>query len=397
MPPEERSRFVTSSTIAPHAVVVGAGIIGLATAWELRRRDWHVTVVDPEPASGASRAAAGMLAPIAEVVWDQPHLYPLMIEAGAMYPAFVESITRAVGHDIGYLATETLVCAADAADRQHLTDLAGLQATMGLHVEPLTPSAARRLEPALAPSLAGAMHIPSDHQVDPRQVMAALLGLLDGPEPGWRLVAERAVELVRAGDRVRGVRLGDGTTVEADETILCTGLDADLVEGWQGEGRPAWRSALRPVWGDVLRATVPAHLRPLVTRTIRGIVHGYPVYLVPRADGSLVIGATSREDDRAGVLAGGVHQLLRDAYRLVPGVLECEVHEMIARPRPGTPDDVPLIGRLGEGLVLSTGYFRHGILLAPLGARLGADLVCGDALDPATAAALDPYRFTTRR
>ncbi|SDB79964.1 glycine oxidase [Raineyella antarctica] len=368
-------------------IVVGAGIIGLTTAWELVEEGWDVTLCDPEPGMGASRAAAGMLAAIAEVTWDQSALYPLMVASGRAWPELAARVEAAVGHPVGYLPVETLVCAGDAADRQALADLADLQHSLGMEIESITPSAARRLEPALGPGVVGAMRIPTDHQVDPRVFMAALLELLT---PRATLVRRRVTALTRQDDRVVGVRLEDGTLLAADEVLVTAGLDAGAIEGLP----PSLRLPLRPVRGDIIRVRVPERLRPLLTRTVRGIVHGFPVYLVPRADGTMVIGATSREDDLAGPSAGGIYQLLRDAQRLVPGVLECEVYEVLARPRPGSPDDVPLVGRLGPGLTLSTGYFRHGILLAALGARLAADLVAGRTPAPDVAAGVDPYRFS---
>lgn len=393
-------------------IIVGAGIIGLTTAWELLEAGWDVTVCDPEPMSGASFAAAGMLAPASEVVWDQPTLYGLMVSAAQLWPLLAGRVAAGVGRPVGHLTTETLVCAGDAADRRALADLTGLQRRLGMDLEEISSATARQLEPALGPGVVGAVRIPDDHQVDPRRIMAAILEVL---EQRGTVVRQQVSGLRRSGEardsadapdsadardnadageardgrRVVGVRLADGTTLAADEVLVAAGLASGGLDGLpEGLDLP-----LRPVWGDILRVRVPERLRPLVTRTVRGLVHGVPVYLVPREDGTLVIGATSREDGLAGPSVGGVHQLLRDAQRLVPGVLECEVLEVTARARPGTPDDVPLIGRVAPGLTVSTGYFRHGILLSALGARLGADLVAGREIEPETAAAVDPRRF----
>ncbi|WP_328285001.1 FAD-dependent oxidoreductase [Brevibacterium sp. UCMA 11754] len=146
----------------------------------------------------------------------------------------------------------------------------------------------------------------------------------------------------------------------------------------------------------MIRLRAPKALDPLLTRTIRGLVNARPVYIVPRPDGELVLGATSREDGRSGTNAGGVHQLLRDAERLVPAVLDCEITYITTRARPGSPDDVPIIGRIDPGCVVSTGFFRHGILLAPLGAGLTADLATrADTawVPPGSLAAVGPDRF----
>lgn len=368
-------------------VIAGAGIIGLATAWRLLRQGFGVTVLDAEPVSGATFAAAGMLAPVAEVVWDQPTLYPLMVESGKLYRDFAQNIAEESGHDVGYIENSTFVCAGDAADRQTLSELVELQHDMGMEINRITATEARRAEPALGPGCVGAVDIPGDHQVNPRLLAEALLSIL-----GDRVIRTRAQEVIYASDRAIGLRGADGNDYLADEVVLAAGLNtADITGLPENLNLP-----LRPVYGDVLRLRVPERLQPLVTRTIRGVVQGRPVYIVPRADGTVVLGATSREDDLTGVSAEGVHQLLRDAYRLVPGILDCEIYEMTARARPGSPDDVPMIGRVAPGLTVSTGYFRHGILLTAIGSKFTADVVAGreNDNDPALLSAVNPFRFS---
>ena len=390
----------TSSSV----VIAGAGIIGLATAWRLLRQGFDVTVLDAEPVSGATFAAAGMLAPVAEVVWDQPTLYPLMVESGKLYRDFAQTIADEAGQDVGYIENSTFVCAGDAADRQTLSELVELQHEMGMEINRITATEARRAEPALGPGCVGAVDIPGDHQVNPRLLADALLTIL-----GDRVIRTRVQEVIYASDgakhseqidhgaesnrsRAIGLRGADGNDYLADEVVLAAGLNtADIAGLPENLNLP-----LRPVYGDVLRLRVPERLQPLVTRTIRGVVQGRPVYIVPRADGTVVLGATSREDDLTGVSAEGVHQLLRDAYRLVPGILDCEIYEMTARARPGSPDDVPMIGRVAPGLTVSTGYFRHGILLTAIGSKLTADVVAGreNDNDPALLSAVNPFRFS---
>lgn len=373
----------TSSSV----VIAGAGIIGLATAWRLLRQGFDVTVLDAEPVSGATFAAAGMLAPVAEVVWDQPTLYPLMVESGKLYRDFAQNIAEESGHDVGYIENSTFVCAGDAADRQTLSELVELQHDIGMEINRITATEARRAEPALGPGCVGAVDIPGDHQVNPRLLADALLTIL-----GDRVIRTRAQEVIYASDRAIGLRGADGNDYFADEVVLAAGLNTADITGLP----ESLNLPLRPVYGDVLRLRVPKRLQPLVTRTIRGVVQGRPVYIVPRADGTVVLGATSREDDLTGVSAEGVHQLLRDAYRLVPGILDCEIYEMTARARPGSPDDVPMIGRVAPGLTVSTGYFRHGILLTAIGSKLTADVVAGRENDnnPALLSAVDPFRFS---
>ena len=367
-----------------HAIVIGAGIIGLSTAWNLRRRGVGVTIVDPAPAAGASHAAAGMLAPAAEVVWGQSPLYPLMRASADLYPDFAAELAAASGHDLGYSHTETFVCAGDRADLASLRELTDLQSSAGFDVSLIPGSRARELEPSLAPRVCGAVAIPGDHSIDPRRVTSALLAVL-----GDAVVRARVSGLLSEAGRTVGVELEDGTKLKADQVVVAAGGSCNDISGV-----PAL--PLRQVWGEVIRLRAPEPLAPLLTRTIRGLVNGRPVYVVPRPDGELVLGATSREDGRSGTNAGGVHQLLRDAERLVPAILEAEITDITTRARPGSPDDVPIIGRVDPGCVVSTGFFRHGILLAPFGARLTADLVCESDTrwaPPRTLAAVAPARF----
>jgi glycine oxidase len=346
-----------------------------------------------------------MIAPASEVRYQQHALYPLMREAAAAYPDFVAGVEAASGHDVGYRRTETLVCASTPADRQELVELREHQIAHGMEVDALTVREARALEPGLSPRLAGAFRAVGDHQIDPRRLVAGLLAALDAPEhrDHVRVVRQAAVRVLDEG----GVELAGGIRITAGHTILATGLATDLLADLPES--PA--AALRPVHGDILRARLPEGSEPLIERTIRGVVNGQAVYLVPRSDGEIVIGATSREDDMTGVSAGGVYRLLRDAQALVPAVCDLELVEVMARARPGTPDDVPLLGRLRDGtgaeapvLILATGGFRHGVLLAPLLSAAAAALVTGEAagmrdapeLDLAgVLSATDPYRFTT--
>lgn len=389
---------------AVDVAVVGAGVIGLSTAWALRAAGLTVAVIDPAPGQGASRAAAGMIAPASETRYQQAALLGLMRAAAEEYPAFVAQVEEAGSCRVGYHTTETLVCAADPADRLALTELRQYQASHGMHVEMVTSRRARELEPSLSPRLAGAFLVPGDHQVDPRRLVAGLVTALTTGEgaAGVRMIEGEAVELLsspRGG--VTGVRLADGSRVTAGETVLAPGVALARIAGLPATAR----LPVRQVHGDIVRTRLPEGAPTVLERTVRGLVGGRPIYLVPRTDGEIVIGATQREDGRDRPSAGGVHRLLHDAQTLVPAVADLELSEVMARARPGTPDDRPLLGRVrgddGEplpGLVVSTGYFRHGVLLAPLAARLTAQLVSGDdgggtPADPDHLAAVDPQRF----
>lgn len=369
-----------------HVVVVGAGIIGLLTALELTEHGHRVEIVSTGIAEGATHAAAGMLASAAEVQVGQGPLWQIMREAAADHralaariPALTAQLDRPLtARDAGYREDPTLVVGRDHADLAGLRDLAVLQRAAGSEVEELTARQARRLEPALGPGIAGAVRIEADHQVDPRRLA-------------------RTVETVL---RARGVQIRVGTvedlaTLPGDRIVLAAGLGAARIAG----PHRALDLALRPVRGDVLRLRVPrealgAGEEHLVTGTIRALVRGRPVYLVPRDDLGLVLGATSREDSLAGTSAGGVLQLLQDAAEILPSIRETELVELTTRDRPGTPDDLPLLGVVpgDPRVIVSTGYHRHGILLSAWAARRTARLIDGDP-DPLPGA-VRPERFT---
>jgi glycine oxidase len=350
--------------------VVGGGPIGLACAREAGRRGARVVVIDMgEP--GAWHVAAGMLAPVSETDFGDDALLRLNQESFARYPGLVAEL-----EDPGYRAVGTLVVARDRDEAEALDRLAAFRRGLGLPVERLLPSAARRVEPALAPTVRLALDVESDHSIDPRKLVAALRRGVD---------VRRAVAtgLRVAGERVTGVALEDGT-ISAGAVVVAAGVHVARLD-MPGTARVP----VRPVKGQVLRLRDPSG-PGLVERTIRG-AEGY---FVPRGDGRYVLGATMEERgwDRSPT-AGGVYELLRDLSEVVPGVLELEIEELIAGLRPATPDNVPAIGPGAlDGLIWATGHFRNGILQTPVTAHLVGLALAGEPL-PDWAAAADPLRF----
>ncbi|GAA0242393.1 glycine oxidase ThiO [Actinomadura nitritigenes] len=365
--------------------IIGAGVIGLATAWRAAQGGAAVTLVDPAPASGASSVAAGMLTPVSELSYGEEPLLRLGLASRDRYGAFAAELAEATGLDTGYRDDGTLQVAFDADDLKVLEDLRAFQESLGIPVEALTGRECRRAEPMLAPGVRGGLLAPEDGSVDPRRLAPALLAA--GERLGVRLVRRRAKGLLVERDAAAGVLLDDGTEVRADRVLLAAGP-------WSGdlEGLPAGTvPPVRPVKGQVIRLRTPV---PFLRRTTRGLVKGSSVYLVPRADGEIVIGATQEElgfDTR--VTAGGLWELLRDARELLPGLTELEFAEVTAGLRPGSPDNAPLMGPTGlPGLYLGTGHFRNGILLAPVSAdALAAMLLDGPV--PEVAAPFSPARF----
>ncbi|WP_018658556.1 glycine oxidase ThiO [Actinomadura flavalba] len=352
-------------------VVIGAGIIGLATAWRTAARGAAVTLVDPDPCGGATAVAAGMLAPVGELAYGEEELLRLGLESRGRYPDFVAELEEQTGLNAGYHGAGLVQVAYDADDFAQLTELRTFQESLGIPVVALTGREARELEPMLAPGVRGGLFAADDGSVDPRLLAPALLAAAE--KLGARVVRRRAAEVIVTGGRAAGVRLDDGTELSADRVLLAAGAWSGDVGGLP----PGTLPPVRPVKGQVLRLRARG---PFLTRTVRGLVRGSHVYLVPRADGEIVVGATQEElgfDDR--VTAGGLWELLRDARDLVPGVTELEFAEVRAGLRPGSPDNAPVMGAAEgvPGLVLATGHFRNGVLLAPV----SADVLTAALLD----------------
>ena len=374
--------------------VVGAGVIGLSAAWELANAGCEVEVFDDAPALGASFAAAGMLAPISETAAGEVEVLRFGLWSLSLWPDFADRLEEASGSAIGLRSVGTLVVAVDADDARELRRFTARLAaqdlaTPGHGVTVLTSREARTVEPALSSRLVAAVSVAGDHSVDNRALTAALLGAVTGA--GVRLHRER-VGVVTAKGRAVGVRgLPDGRTWRADVVVVAAGVGSAGVEGVPDGCLPR----IRPVKGQILRLQGQPGL---LSHTVRAQVGGQSVYLVPRADGGLVVGATSEDigsDTR--VTAGAVHELLRRAIAVVPEVTELELVEATARLRPATADNIPVVGRTGvEGLLVASGHYRGGVLMAPATAAAVTDLVLGRPGSPLVEA-LSPLRFDTTR
>ncbi|MBC2867227.1 glycine oxidase ThiO [Streptomyces mexicanus] len=369
-------------------LVVGGGIIGLVTAWRAAQRGLATALVDPEPGGGAAQVAAGMLAAVTELHYGEQTLLGLNLASARRYPDFAAELTELTGHDLGYRRCGTLAVALDADDRAHLRELHALQRASGLESEWLSGRECRRLEPMLAPGVRGGLRVDGDHQIDPRRLAGALVAACERAgvvfHRAWaeRLTVER--------ERAAGCVLRDGTVLGAGQVVLAAGSLSGQLAGVPDDVLPP----VRPVKGQVLRLTVPKRYAPFLSRTVRAVVRGSQVYLVPRLSGELVIGATTEELGwDTTVTAGGVYELLRDAHELVPGITELPLTETRAGLRPGSPDNAPLLGPTDlDGLLLATGHYRNGVLLTPVtGDAMAHALTTGEL--PEVARPFTPRRF----
>ncbi|MGW3629801.1 glycine oxidase ThiO [Streptomyces sp. NPDC005122] len=373
-------------------LVVGGGIIGLVTAWRAAQRGFTTTVVDPEPGGGAAQVAAGMLAAVTELHYGEQTLLGLNLASARRYPDFVAELTEATGQDLGYRRCGTLAVALDSDDRAHLRELHALQNRSGLESEWLSGRECRRLEPMLAPGVRGGLRVDGDHQIDPRRLAKALVTACERAGVVFQRTWAERLTVVR--ERATGVVTAGGEDLAATQVVLAAGSLSGSLKGVPDDVRPP----VRPVKGQVLRLTVPKRYAPFLSRTVRAVVRGGQVYLVPRESGELVVGATSEELGwDTTVTAGGVYELLRDAHELVPGITELPLTETRAGLRPGSPDNAPLLGPTGlDGLLLATGHHRNGVLLTPVTGDVMAHVLASGEL-PEEARPFTPHRFSPTR
>jgi len=383
------AEFHRRSTGKPSVAIVGAGVVGLGVAWRLAQSGANVTVFDRGRAgSGASRAAAGMLAICAEAEPGEEALIALGRLSQSLWPAFADELEGASGLAVDLRREGTLAVALTADDQARTGHHLAFQKSQKLPVEWISAAEARRREPHLAARLAGAVWSPEDHQVDNRKLVAALA--VAAVRAGAIVHEQRGVSRITVeDDRAVGVLLEDGTDVHADVVVLAAGAWSRGIEGLPAALRPP----VRPVKGQLLALQMdPA--APLLNHVVRSP----NIYMVPRRDGRLILGATVEEKgfDTA-ITAGGMLALLEAAWRLVPAIEELPIVETWAGHRPGSRDDAPILGPGPvDGLIYATGHHRNGILLAPVTADMVARLVLDGTVHPAIA----PFgleRFTPAR
>jgi glycine oxidase len=352
-------------------IVVGAGPWGLACAWTCAAAGARVRVIDDDTPP-AGWVAAGMLGPWSEAEEGRDALNALLARSDGAWPDFARTLRGASGVDPGHLTSGTVLVA-------HRPEHVGavrhrLARTKGTgRVPAWCPGARlREIEPGLSPRVAGGADLPGEHQVDPRRLLTALRAAAWAA--GVAFVAGTAGALRRDG-----LELVSGEVLRAQRVLVAAGA---------GAARLSARVPVRPIKGQILRLAAPAGALLPIARVVRTPA----VYLVPRRDGELVVGATSEEAGDRRVEAGAVQRLLEEAIHAVPGVRDLEWREAAAGLRPATADGLPALGEDADGVLWATGGHRHGILMTPIAAEAVAACVVGDGL-PDWAAPLSPARF----
>lgn len=349
-------------------VIAGGGVIGTAIAWRAALRGLTVTIVDPDLGDAATPVAAGMLAPVSESVFGEQDLLRLNLLAVGRFPGFAAELEDATGLTTGLRTEGTLAVAFDKADHDRLRRLTAFRRQLGLLATELDARGCRDLEPFLAPGVFGGVLAIGDLSVDNRRYAAALH--VATAKAGVQFVRGSAARVIGDG----AIELEDSRVIQAGTVVLAAGWRTGQVGGLP----ESIARAFRPVKGQVLRLRHPGGMPPVLTRTVRAIVKGTDVYLVPRADGELVIGATQDERADREVTAGAVHDLLHDAMSVLPAISELTFAEATAGLRPGSADNGPVVGEIRPGLIVAAGHFRNGIMLSAATADAVAGLLAGE-------------------
>lgn len=352
-------------------LIVGGGIIGLGLAYELARRGQRVTVLEQGEWGGqASSAAAGMLAPLKEFSRPGP-LLDLGMASLAAYPEWAAGLKEETGIDVQLVQRGVLTVAMDEREAELLKERHQWQRAAGYDVQWLEGQSVREREPVLSEKAAAALYSPAEGHVNNRLLLTALVTACR--KRGVRLVPGTVVTgLNTENNRVRGVETSAGT-VWADATVIASGAWSGLMARWLGLSVP-----IRPVRGQVAAVSSQGIL-------LSHVVFGFGGYLVPKRDGRIVLGATEDESGYCrDVTLGGLASVLSGALPYVPALHDAPFLEAWAGLRPATADGLPVLGPVPgwDGVAISSGHFRNGILLAPVTARLMADWLTGGTLAP---------------
>jgi len=361
-------------------LIVGGGIMGLSLALELSRRGASVTVLCRDFKQAAAHAAAGMLAPQAEGIPPSPML-DLCLRSRALYPEWVRKLEEITGVATGYWPCGIL------------SPIYRTQKSVGaIHQLPLQQSqlstwldsdAIHKFQPGLGSDVIGGWWYPEDAQVDNRALAQAL----------WAAAQQVGVD-IREGVTVEAIEQQHGKVigVETSVGLICAQHYVLATGAWSKQLLPV---PIYPKKGQMLSVRVPSPTngqgdkgQDTCTTTedlpLPRVLYGSEIYIVPRQDGRIVIGATSEEvgftPDNT---PSGIQSLLAGAIRLYPELQDFPIQEFWWGFRPGTPDEMPILGTSTyENLTLATGHYRNGILLAPITALLLADLILQQTSDP---------------
>jgi glycine oxidase len=362
-------------------IIIGGGIIGVATAYALTRAHVKRVVLIERGQLGreASRASAGMLVPQGEAEAPGP-FFDLCLAGRDRYRTLADELRDATGEDIEYCRWGLLYLV-DPTEHEAAKGRAAWQRSSGLRVEELSGREVHALEPILNPEIGGALYFPDEAHIRPCTVVSALAA---GARAGGVEILEKveAIDFILGEDRLRGVNVG-GKTILADTVVACAGAWSGRLLNLIGHPLP-----MEPVRGQIVRTRFE---RPPLTHLVWGPLG----YFVPRLNGELLIGTTVEQAGFASIpTLAGVAGLCETAKAMAPSLMTAPFDRVWAGLRPRLPDGLPAIGRFANipNLIVATGHYRSGILLGPLTGELVADLILGKE-PPFPLDAFSPDRF----
>jgi glycine oxidase len=365
------------------AAIIGAGIIGSSIAWELAQQKLRVAVFDrQQPGREASWAAAGILSPAPENTAGIA-MVPLGRASLAAYPQFVANVEEASNQKVGFRPKGTIQAffARDAA--RDLSTIIALHHGLGLAAEPLRVDEARELEPELSDEVRATVLRPDEGSVNNRSLMSAIVLAAQRAGAQFRCGLE-ATALICEGNRCTGLIAG-GDRITAGSVVLAAGCFSTGIENAQKY------APVKPARGQMVA------LRSAGVNVER-VLWSERVYVVPRDDGQLIVGSNVEYAGfKKAVTAGGLEEILSAALEMVPSLKDAVIEETWSGLRPDSPDHLPILGPTDrEGLLVATGHFRNGILLAPITAKLIREWITGQAVS-VPSEIFSPLRFLGAR
>lgn len=364
-------------------LIIGGGIIGLGIGWRLAQRGQAVTILERGQAGReASWAAAGLLAPATEVHFQEDRNLKLGLESMRLYPEFVAELESYTGMRVDYRTEGAIAVAATADDAADLHALYEYQRELGLPVRKLSGAEARELEPALSPYITSGVFCPMDHHIDNRLLVDALKAAY--LKAGGTLLEHTEVSRVDIdGGSYRGVEAG-GQYHTSRRLLIAAGSWSGLLPGLPERVRPP----VRPVKGQLFSVRAPG------PDFLKHFIRSPRLYIAPKSDGRIVMGATVEEMGfNRDLTAGAFYSLLKEAWDHLPGVYELPILELWCGFRPGSRDNSPLLGETAvPGVFLATGHYRNGILFTPVTAYGMSQVLLGEGV-PEILLPFNPRRF----
>lgn len=338
-------------------IIIGGGVIGLSVGWQLLRKGFDVEIIEQgEAGKSAGWASAGMLAPEAELGFEEIELFHLCKKSFDLYPKFIEELEEDSGIHVHIDKSGSLMVGLDRDDNERLRRIYTFREQVNMPVTWLSGSEARELEPLLSPKCSGAIWIAEDAQVDNREMLRALKKAIINK--GGKITEFTKVDsVIIEGGKVKGVKT-EKTDVVSDGVVVSAGAWSKQIKGIPEELKPP----VRPVKGQIISLKMDENYK------LEHMVRAPDVYILPKHDGRIILGASSEEMGfDTNPTAGEVYKLLERGWEAMPSIYDLPIVSIDVGLRPGSRDHEPIIGGCSaEGLFFATGHFRHGILLTPV-------------------------------